>query len=223
MKTPNAKKKESNWSEIVDKPMFLFSPRRAFLPFAVALLGFGSEWDLIRAVPRRISGTATELRRRVIDVTRDLDSARVDLEDVVDEGVVVLPDLRRRHTGNVAGNLVPAVGEVLRHEEQSALEELVVVASPLSGLNRLSLPPSHAALVKHRSCRVFSWIQNNEQGEALLLWSCFRVPIPCWFLCFRWLCQTNKKVEREKQRERKRNRERVSLSRRFRFCVWWET
>jgi len=183
--------------------MFLFSPRRAFLPFAVALLRFGPEWDLISAVPRRNPGTATELRRRVIDVTRDLDPARVDLEDVVHESVVVFPDLRRRLTRNVAGDLVPAVGEVLRHEEQSALEELVVVASPLSGLNRLSLPPSHAALVKHRGCRVLSWIQNNEQGEVLLLWSCFvfqyLVGFFFFFFFFCWLCQTKTDREREKR------------------------
>jgi len=191
--------------------MFLFSPRRAFLPFGLALLAFGPEWDLISAVPRRNPGTATELWwRQVIHVTRDLDSARVNLEHVVNERVVVFPDLRRRLARNVDGDLVPAVGEVLGHEEQSALEELVVVASPLSGLNRLGLPPSHAVVVKHRGCRVLSWIENNEQGEVLLLLgSCFVFQHFVCFFVFADYAKPKKQREREKK---KKEKERKSLA-----------
>ncbi|KAK2968162.1 hypothetical protein RJ640_018255 [Escallonia rubra] len=67
---------------------------------------------------------------RVVRVTRRLDPARVDLGNVVDQGVVVGLDLLGRLSGHPIRDPVPPARYLLGERHQRPLEQLVLVPGP---------------------------------------------------------------------------------------------
>lgn len=149
--------------------MFFFSPWRSFLPFVISTrLSLGSKRDLSRRVPFR------QTHRRFIGITRQLNSARVNFKDVVNQSLVVIFNLPRRLSRDMVGDPLPPIRQVRRNHHQSLLEKLVLRPSPLS--RRLShvRPPT---VVKHNNQKQrrdwlmgFSLTEKNQFSWRFRIW-----------------------------------------------------
>ena len=144
--------------------MFFLCPGHALFPLRLALPRPRRKRNLTRTWVGGPGGAAG-----LVLVQRQLHSAGVDLRHVVNQVLVVAADLRGWLAGDLSSDFVPAVGGFLRDDDQSLLEELVLVARPRGGGRR------RGRLIDHHHPGIV-W---KHRQSCCARFSCDRV-IVCW-------------------------------------------
>ena len=140
--------------------MFFFGPWRPLLPLAVPTrLSLGSKRDLSRRVPFR------RTHRRFIRITRQLNSTRVNFQDVINQSLIVIFNLPRQLSRHKVGNPLPPIRQVRWYHHQSLLEKLVLRPSPLSRRLSHGRPPT---VVKHNNHKTEKDEETEKQREDLM-------------------------------------------------------
>lgn len=114
------KKKKLNLETI---PVFCFSPGSTLLPLGLTLLHrLRPKGDLTGGVP---TGW-------LVRITRQLNSARVNLGDIMNKHLIMFLDIPGRLSGKLIGDLLPAIRNFIGEQNKSVFEELILEAVPVS-------------------------------------------------------------------------------------------